>query len=191
MLSIFNKLMGRKAAADYDALIPEIEASIKTAQERAIALRAKLPGLAFEKGPDEVKKLRAELREVEDEIDTLQGIAAEAEKRRAAAEADELKAIVLERMSGAEKDFDHLDELWAEFDRRLDLLRELIPEIQQHSERVRVGNEFARVNGFSHLQLRLPGFSGEGFAGIFGQLRQMSHSSMFKTLKATNRRHVG
>lgn len=123
---MISKLFGLKSATDYASVMPELEGDLATARERLSRLKAQMRTAPFESGAGEVKRLRQEIRETEDEIETLVGLVDETENRRkAAAQADEDQSI-LEELAEARRAVLTLGADFASFDEHLTALREII-----------------------------------------------------------------
>lgn len=172
MPSILDKLMGRKKVDELDAAIDEIEDEIKVKEKRVVEVRGQIASAAFDAGADRVRELQREARDLEDEIVVLKSVAGETLKRRELAEIEQRRTAVEKRQADGRGNWSALTKAWADYDRLVTELSDTLVDIQSLTESVRIGNEFARSQGFEQLQYRLPGTNFGTLTQALGQLRQ-------------------
>lgn len=190
-MSILDKLMGRKKVEDFDAALVAIEDEIETKQAAATDLRSQVATAAFDEGLEKVRELQRSARELEDDIQVLQSVAAETVKRREAAAAADTKETVEKRLAKAEQDRTSLIKEWNDFGEHVAALQATIPRMQALSESIRVANELARTSGFSHLQFRLPGTNWSTLSSQVQQLNSVNQHDVFAEQDRVGRARVG
>lgn len=155
-MSIIGKLLGLKKAVDLEAVIPKIELEIEQKQLTLKGLRERMMVAPFESGEDEVRALKERIREVEEDISTLQGVAAEAERRREVAQREELEADLVGAREAMKQERIELGQSYLTLDELLGRLDIVIADIAGRAERIQRANENAKSHGRQDLWLKSP-----------------------------------
>lgn len=155
-MSIIGKLLGLKRAVDLEAVIPKIDQEIAQLQVTLKGLRERMMVAPFESGEDEVRALKERIREVEEDISTLHGVAAEAERRREVAQRDELEQELVGKRDAMRQERVDLGQSYLALDDLLGKLDALIADIGTRSKRIHDVNENAKSLGRQDLWVKSP-----------------------------------
>jgi len=155
-MSIIGKLLGLKRAVDLEAVIPKIDQEIAQLQVNLKGLRERMMVAPFESGEDEVRALKERIREVEEDISTLHGVAAEAERRREVAQRDELEQELVGKRDAMRQERIDLGQSYQALEDLLSKLDGVLADIGVRSKRIHDANESAKSHGREDLWVKSP-----------------------------------
>lgn len=170
--------------------LPAVESELRTLEARRSALTLELRSAPFEdaKG-DTVSGIRAEMREIDGEIETLEIVEDELKVRLAKAVRDEAEAEVVRSMHQARKARDEMQAAAAKFDKLLEEVAAAVATMRAGSVTVETLNQKAIDAGFPDHAVKWPLFhmdfgpNGER-SGDLNRLRELSPTKRFAQMVA-------
>lgn len=94
-MSILETLRGRKTAKELGEAVTALNQEIDTKTILRGDLRSKLTSAMFDQAPEAVKATKSQLREIDDELETLPAVLEETKKRCEAATRSRLRSAPL------------------------------------------------------------------------------------------------
>ena len=153
-MSIIGKLFGLKKAADYASAVEGLQQERTAAEERLEQLKVQRSKAPFE-GAD-VSLIQTQIRDTETEIETLQGVIAEATERMRHAEKVETEAQLRDSIAVARKDRAALRLASKKFDTALAEVEQQLEAMERLDAGIAEANRQADAAGFPDLRLRAP-----------------------------------
>ncbi|WP_298244821.1 hypothetical protein [uncultured Bradyrhizobium sp.] len=153
--SLLDKLPKLKTAAEFAAVLPELEDQLLAAEAAEVDLNERL-GIASFESPAKVEEVEKAIAENKALQNRLRAQIKEADRRRQEAAAAELGAAIEKRMKDAKKLQAKLRGAYINLDSHLSAAGPLVDEICSDEEELREFNKFAVDNGRPDLVVASP-----------------------------------
>lgn len=188
-MGIIDKLFGLKKSEDFEAALGELRAALQKAQIKASTLKSQARSAPFDASADALTDIRKQIRDGQDEIETLEGLIEEAARRQEAAELAEQAAAVQASISAAKADRTRVRAEFVAFDAGINALSESIDRIASLERSINQANQKARDAGMPDLAIRTlgPNAKVSAMRERLTELSRLSCSSIFDTMEASGR----